>query len=149
MAPIVRRHGGGFGLLEAVVATFVLSVTLLLGMAFLGVQQRAVAAEPLRFAAHRAVEATFESLRAGDVLLRSGPVRFLTIVPPLDPRLELWMRLEPAGRSGLFSVTVEARWESRYGTQRFAVQSLTFQPALAEAAGGGVNESPAATDQQR
>jgi prepilin-type N-terminal cleavage/methylation domain-containing protein len=132
----------GFSLVEVTVALLVLSLALLLGMTLLGIQQRAVLAEPLQLGAHRAVEATLESLRAGGVELASGPVRFHAAPPALDPRLTLWMEITPSGRPHLYAVRVAARWSSPFGVQEYAVSSLTYQPLPPGASPAGASTPP-------
>jgi type II secretory pathway pseudopilin PulG len=107
-------HGSpaGFTLIETLVALTVLFVVLVVLSTGLLLARRTSEALRAQRQVDRALEASLETLRAGELALRSGP-----IAPPpaavVDFPVALQLEVAPRGSRGLYEVTLRAGYLRR------------------------------------
>lgn len=122
--------GKGFTLLESLVALVVVALALLLGYGFMMRQPRALERLDSGNEALRAIEASLETLRAGAISLESGFLEPGIAYPPPLEADDLMVDLDVAvtETSGLWAVTLEARYRVGRSIHRRRLQSLIWRP---------------------
>lgn len=118
------RAPHGFTLIETLVALFLLTLTLLLGLGLVLQHPRIVRRLDAQREALHSLEATLEALRAGALPLASQDL------PPVGRhRMTLSVRIEPAGYPpGLYRVEVRARYLVAGQPREQSVESLLWRP---------------------
>ena len=120
----------GFTLVEALVALTVVLLALTMSVAFLAQQPRLLSRLEAQAAADRVLEATLESLRAGQVKLESGPPVW-SVAPPAEATREqiaIELDVAPEGTPDLYLVTVSAHYELEGRPRRRAATTMVWQP---------------------
>lgn len=125
-----RRAPGGFTLVETLIALAILMTALLLALPLVLEQPRVLARIQAQRQATRAIEATLEALRAGEVPLASTRIQGLALSAgsPVSPGLSLWIDVQPAGPPHLWAVTVRTRTDVLGHALERQVETLIWSP---------------------
>ncbi len=128
--PGVTRERVGFTLLEALVALFIMALVMMLGYAFMMRQPLASQRLAAGDEALRALEASLESLRSGVVALEPGMLQpVIAYPPPTKARgLLIDLEVEPTEITGLFAVTLAARYRVGRAIHSRQLHSLIWSP---------------------
>jgi hypothetical protein len=132
-APPARRrasqncHGGGFTLVETLVALTVLFVVLVGLATGLTVTRRAAESLRLQRAADRALEASLEGLRSSPALPRGGALPAPAAWGARTP-VALSLEVEPLRPAGLHRVTLRAAYLHRGATIQRTLVSQIWRP---------------------
>ncbi len=126
-------RASGFSLIETLIGLTLLAAILLATASMVAVVPREIHRVAARREATRALEATLESMRAGQLPAASGVVepnlyRWTQPQPPTAKGLRLWINTEPIAPPGLFRVTVRARYSVHHQVVEQAVETLTWRP---------------------
>ncbi len=122
----------GFTLLETLVALSLLAVAMLLTLSLIFQEPRALRRLAAHEQAYHAMEQTLEAVRAGRAV-GSGrhlvdPAWLLLPETPAAQDLQLWSELEEESASGLFRLTLIARYRvDRRWFQR-SLETLVWEP---------------------
>jgi prepilin-type N-terminal cleavage/methylation domain-containing protein len=121
----------GFSLIEVLVALTLLGVALLLGMQLVLQNPRIVRRADSERQAFRAMESTMEAVRAGLIPLETSQLDgFVTAVGAPAPKdLTILMEVSPAGLTGLYEVTLTARYSVYKAKYRKQLHTLVWSPA--------------------
>jgi len=125
-----RHPRAGFSLVETLVALAILMVALLLGLPLLLEQPRVLARVEAQRQATRAIEATLEALRAGEVPLQPARVQGFALAAgePAPRGLALWLDVAPAGPPYLYDVTLRTRVDVLGQPLERRVETLIWSP---------------------
>ncbi len=129
-----RPEGSGFTLIESLVALALITLALFLGTKLILMEPRILERVEAGEGAIRALEASLETLRSGDLPLRRGillpPAAYPLglAAPGLVLRLEEVEEIDPEETPGLFRITVEARYLAGRDVRRHRIQTLVWRP---------------------
>ena len=127
--PEGARAESGFSLVEAMVALALILAALVMSMAFLAEQPRLIRRLDARERADRAIEATFETLRARELRLASGPPQWWVAPPPEAVSVMLDLDVEEEeSLDGLYRVTVTATYVLEEQARQRSVTSMVWRP---------------------
>ena len=126
--PEGARAESGFSLVEAIVALALILAALVMSLAFLAEQPRLIRRLDARERADRAIEATFETLRARELRLVSGPPQWWVAPPPEAVSVVLDLAVEEESLDGLYRVTVTAVYVVEEQARRRSVTSMVWRP---------------------
>ena len=107
-----RSSNSGFTLIETLIALTLVLLALTMSLAFLAQQPRLVARLEAQALADQALEASLETLRAGGLVLETGPAQWLVPAPvQLDAgTLAVELEVLDGGIANLYEVTLWARY---------------------------------------
>ena len=123
------RGARGAVLLEALIASAIVAVGLMLVMALLAHEARLVAAAPAQRRAFHALEAVLEGVRAGGLPLATAT--FLDAEPPwvpLPPRATLWLDVRPTEVEDLWELEATIRYRAGRDLQRRSLTTRVWRP---------------------
>ena len=128
-----RKTGAsaGFTLIETVVALSLLGLAMLLGLGILLQEPRISARLDAREAAYRALEVGLESLRSGQLPLRSGTFSAVDLAFEPDPALaqiDIELVVGETAHEGLYEVLLEARYELDGEARSHRLRSMAWRP---------------------
>ncbi len=129
-----RRHPQiphGFTLMEPLGALSLLAVAMLLTLSLIFQEPRALRRLAAHEQAYQAMEQTLESIRAGRTVASGrqlvDPGWLLLAEDPAAQDLQIWSELEEASASGLFQLTLTARYRvDRHWYQR-SLETLVWE----------------------
>ncbi len=128
-----RHNTRGFTLLEALVALSLLAVAMLLTLALIYQEPRALRRLVAQEQAYHALEQTLESIRAGRAVeLGRQPVDPAWLLLPEDPAardLQLWSELVEESATGLFKLTLTARYRVDHRWFEHSLETLVWEPS--------------------
>jgi prepilin-type N-terminal cleavage/methylation domain-containing protein len=125
------RRPDGFSLIEVLVALTLLGVALLLGMQLVLQNPRIVRRADAERQTFRAMESTMEWVRAGIIPLETADFGdFVTAVgTPAPEDLTIHMEVSPGGLTGLYEVTLTARYSVYKAKYKKQLHTLVWSPA--------------------
>ena len=130
MATTNGHRLSGFTLIEVLVALGLATIALTLGLG-LALQQRLLD-QKLRAdeVAIHAIEASFESIRAGAISLQSGVLLPLAAYPPAltTEDLRLSLVVQPTTLPDLFEINIDALYTVRQKPKSRSMRSMVWRP---------------------
>ena len=128
----MHPNRSGFTLLETLVALSLLAVAMLLTLSLIFQEPRTLNRLDAHEQAFRALEQTLEGIRAGrTVPLGRQPVDPGWLLLPEDPAardLRIWSERQPESGSGLYRLTLTARYRAGRDWYRRSLETLVWYP---------------------
>ncbi len=127
-----RHNSPGFTLLETLVALSLLAVAMLLTLSLIFQEPRVLRRIGAHEQAYQAMEQALEAIRAGRTVASGrqlvDPGWLLLPDDPAAQDLQIWSELVEASASGLFQLTLTARYRvDRHWYQR-SLETLVWEP---------------------
>ncbi len=128
-------RSSGFTLIEALIGLTLLAAILLATASLLAAVPREVHRVDARREATRALEATLESLRTGQLPATDGIVDadiygWTRTGRSAAAGLRLWLHIEPISPPGLYRVTVRARYSTHRQPHEQSIETLAWRPRI-------------------